>query len=225
MIYPSERIDDLQCGGYHIIQKPKGFCFGIDAVCLANFANIRKGDRVLDLGTGSGVIPILLCAKTEGKHFTGIEIQEEYADMARRSVELNKLEEKISIDLGDIKKAREIYPPNHFDVITTNPPYISEKGGVINESADKTIARHEVLCKLSDIAAVSSRLLKTGGRFYMVHRPNRLCDIICILRRVNLEPKTMQFVQANPGHEPSLVLIEAVDHGKPMLNVKPVLTI
>ena len=222
-IHPHERVDDLQCGSYHIIQDPKAFCFGIDAVCLSNFATIKKGETVLDLGTGTGVIPILLCAKTEGKHFTGLEIQEESVDMARRSVAMNGLSGRIRIDSGDIKKGAELYPPNHFDVVTVNPPYISHAGGVHNENSAKAIARHEIACSLSDITLLSARLLKTGGRLYMVHRPQRLMDLLCILRRHCLEPKRLQFVQSSLRHEPSLVLIEAVDHGKPMLKVLPTL--
>ncbi|MCL2400554.1 MAG: tRNA1(Val) (adenine(37)-N6)-methyltransferase [Defluviitaleaceae bacterium] len=222
-IFPHERVDDLQCGGFHIIQNPKGFCFGIDAVCLSNFAVIKKGDSVLDLGTGTGIIPILLCAKTEGRHFIGLEIQQESVDMAHRSVQMNKLTGRIRIDLGDIKKGAELYPANHFDVVTTNPPYMNQKGGVINKSSAKALARHEIACNLSDIITLAARLLKTGGRLYMVHRPHRLADVMCTLRRANMEPKTLQFVQGGLEQEPSLVLIEAVDHGNPMLKVLPTL--
>jgi len=218
----NERIDDLG-NGYSIIQNPQAFCFGVDAVCLSDFAKVKKGERILDLCTGTGIIPILLCKKTEGEHFTGLEIQEDSVDMARRSVDMNKLSHKISIDCGDIKKGTEIYPPNCFDVITVNPPYIQPTGGLHNAADAKTIARHEVLCTLSDIVVLSARLLKTGGRLYMVHRPQRLAEIFCTLRRSSLEPKTMQLVQSSMGHEPSLVLIEAIDHGKPMLKVLPTL--
>jgi len=221
----NERIDDLQCGGYSIIQDPKRFCFGIDAVCLSNFAIIKKGDVVLDLGTGTGIVPILLCAKTEGRHFTGLEIQPESACMARRSVKMNGLQERIQIDCGDIKNGADIYPPNHFDVITVNPPYMNSSGGVINRNSAKAIARHEIACSLADVVSLSARLLKTGGRLYMVHRPHRLVDVLCCLRRASLEPKIIQFVQASAEHEPSLVLIEAVDHGKAMVKVLPVLFI
>jgi len=222
-VHPYERIDDLQCGGYHIIQDPKRFCFGIDAVCLSNFAQIKKGETILDLGTGTGIIPILLCAKTEGGHFTGLEIQEQSVDMARRSVEMNDLSHRIRIDLGDIKNGANLYPPNHFDAVTVNPPYINQGGGVPNENSAKAIARHEIACNLADIVTLSARLLKTGGRLYMVHRPHRLTDIICTLRRTGMEPKTIQFVQSSPAYEPSLVLVEAVDHGKPMVKVLPAL--
>jgi len=218
----NERIDDLG-NGYSIIQNPQAFCFGVDAVCLSDFAKVKKGERILDLCTGTGIIPILLCKKTDGEHFTGLEIQEDSVHMARRSVGLNNLSHKISIDCGDIKKGAEIYPPNSFDVITVNPPYIPAAGGLHNSADAKTIARHEVMCTLSDIVVLSARLLKTGGRLYMVHRPGRLAEIFCTLRRSSLEPKTMQLVQSSMGHEPSLVLIEAIDHGRPMLKVLPTL--
>ena len=220
-LLPQERIDDLQCGGYHIIQNPDNFCFGIDAVCLSNFAVVKKGEVVLDLGTGTGILPILLCAKTEGLHFTGLEIQEESVNMARRSVEMNGLSHKIQIDLGDIREGSDIYPPNHFDVITVNPPYIA--GGNLNKSDAKAIARHEIACSLTDVVALSARLLRTGGRLYMVHRPHRLIDVLCTLRSTKLEPKTIQFIQDRPELEPSLVLIEAIDCGKPMVKVLPTL--
>ena len=223
--HSGERIDDLQCKGYRIIQNPESFCFGIDAVCLSNFAVVKKGETVLDLGTGTGIIPILLCGKTEGLHFTGLEIQPASVDMARRSVELNGLESRIRIDLGDIKEGAGLYPANSFDVVTVNPPYMNCGGGVVNENDAKAIARHEIACSLADVLALSARVLKTGGRLYMVHRPHRLMDVICALRRVSLEPKTLQFVQGGLGHKPSLVLIEAVDHGKPMLKVLPVLVL
>ncbi|MCL2422061.1 MAG: tRNA1(Val) (adenine(37)-N6)-methyltransferase [Defluviitaleaceae bacterium] len=221
-VHPCERVDDLQCGGYHIIQNPNLFCFGIDAVCLANFAVIKKGETVLDLCTGTGIIPILLCAKTEANHITGLEIQPESVDMARRSILMNNLSQRVRIDCGDIKKGADIYPPNHFDVVTVNPPYMNHGGGVPNETSAKAIARHEIACNLADVVTLSARLLKTGGRLYMVHRPHRLVDVLCTLRRANMEPKTIQFVQGKLEHEPSLVLIEAVDHGKPMVRVLPV---
>jgi len=216
-----ERIDDLQCGGYFIIQDPKRFCFGIDAVCLSNFAVIKKGERVLDLGTGTGIIPILLCAKTDGLHFTGLEIQPESVDMARRSVEMNNLSGRIQIDEGDLKEAVVLYGAAVFDVVTVNPPYMNSGGGVLNENSAKAIARHEVKCTLADVVKISARLLKTGGRLYMVHRPHRLVDVICTLREAKLEPKTIQFVQSTPEHAPSLIMIEAIDCGNPMVKIFP----
>ena len=216
-----ERIDDLQCGGYFIIQDPKRFCFGIDAVCLSNFAVVKKGERVLDLGTGTGIIPILLCAKTDGLHFTGLEIQPESADMARRSVAMNNLSERIRIDDGDLNEAVAQYGAAVFDVVTVNPPYMNSGGGVQNETSAKAIARHEVKCTLADVVGVSARLLKTGGRLYMVHRPHRMVDVICSLRDAKLEPKSIQLVQSTPAHAPSLLMIEAIDHGNPMVKIFP----
>ena len=176
-----ERVDDLHRNGYMLIQDPKRFCFGVDAVLLSGFATAKKGDKVLDLGTGTGVIPILMSAKTKAEHFSALEIQPESAEMAKRSVTLNDLQDKIDIIEGDIKKAAEIFKPSSFDVITTNPPYMNFEGGLKNSYDPKTIARHEVLCSLDDVAFAAQRLLKFGGKFFMVHRPqeNTLCPALC----------------------------------------------
>lgn len=224
-IKPTERLDDLHRNGYVLIQDPKRFCFGVDAVLLSGFAVVKKGENVLDLGTGTGVIPILLEAKTEGNQFTGLEIQEESVEMARRSVRLNGLEKKIYIDHGDIKTALSQYSASSFDVITTNPPYMAEHGGLKNNYSPKTIARHEVLCTLEDIITVSEKLLKSGGRFYMVHRPARLIDIVVLLRNHHLEPKKIRFVHSYADKEPVMLLIEAVRGGRPMVKVQPPLII
>ena len=152
-IHPHERVDDLHRDGHLIIQDPKRFCFGVDAVILSGFAKVKKGENVLDLGTGTGIIPILLAAKTEGKHFTGLEIQTESAEMANRSVLLNELEERVSIKEGDIKEAVQLFGASSFDVVTSNPPYMNEGGGLVNPFAAKAIARHEILCSLEDVVA------------------------------------------------------------------------
>ena len=220
-----ERVDDLHRNGYMLIQDPKRFCFGVDAVLLSGFATAKKGDKVLDLGTGTGIIPILMSAKTKAEHFSALEIQPESAEMARRSVLLNDLQDKIDIVEGDIKKAAEIFKPSYFDVITTNPPYMNFEGGLKNNFDPKTIARHEVLCSLDDIAAAAQRLLKFGGHFFMVHRPHRLTDIMCILREHKIEPKKIRFVQPYLNREPNMVLIEGVRSGKPMVKVMPTLVI
>ena len=220
-----ERVDDLHRNGYMLIQDPKRFCFGVDAVLLSGFASAGKDEKVLDLGTGTGVIPILMSAKTEAGHFWGLEIQEESAEMAKRSVILNDLSEKIDIVTGDIKEADSIFKPSSFDVITTNPPYMEAGGGIKNDFTPKAIARHEVLCSLDDVARVSSRLLKFAGRLYMVHRPYRIADIMCTLRKYKLEPKQMRLVQPYAFKEPNMVLIEAVRSGRPMLKVFPPLII
>ena len=215
-----ERVDDLQRNGYRIIQRTDGFCFGMDAVLLSGFAMVKKGERTLDLGTGTGIIPILLEAKTEGEHFSALEIQREVADMARRSVSLNGLEEKIQIVEGDIREARQIFGAASFDVVTSNPPYMNDAHGLKNPDLPKAIARHEVLCTLDDVVREASRVLKTGGRFYMVHRPHRLAEIITVLRGYKLEPKRMKMVHPFADRDANMVLIEAVKGGGVFLKME-----
>lgn len=224
-IKENERVDDLHRKGRLLIQDPKRFCFGVDAVILSGFAEVRKNETVLDLGTGTGVIPILLEAKTDGSHFTGLEIQAESVEMARRSVLLNDVAEKISIVEGDIKTATDIFPLAAFDVVTSNPPYMNKGGGLLNEYSPKAIARHELLCTLHDVVFAATRLLKTNGRFYMVHRPHRLTDVFVELRQNGLEPKTLRFVHSHESKEPTMVLICAIKNGKPMVKVLPPLII
>ena len=216
----NERIDDLERNGYHIIQDTKRFCFGMDAVLLSGFARVKEGARVLDLGTGTGIIPILLEAKTKAEHLTGLEIQEESADMARRSVLLNGLEDKIDIVTGDIKEAESLFDAASFDVITCNPPYMIGKHGITNEGDAKAIARHEILCTLEDVVSQAAKLLKPGGNFFMVHRPFRLAEIMAVLQAYKLEPKRMQLVYPFVDKEPNMVLIEANRGGKPRLTVE-----
>ena len=216
----NERIDDLQRNGYKIIQNPSKFCFGMDAVLLSGFAQVKKDERALDLGTGTGIIPLLLSAKTEGIHFTGLEIQEESADMARRSVALNGLEEKIEIVTGDIKDASARFGASSFDVITTNPPYMIGDHGLKNDNEAKTIARHEILCDLEDVLRESSRILKTRGRFYMVHRPFRLAEILGKMSEYRLEPKRMRLVYPYIDKEPNMVLIEGLKDGRARMTVE-----
>ena len=216
----NERIDDLERNGYHIIQDTRRFCFGMDAVLLSGFARVKDGARVLDLGTGTGIIPILLSAKTGASHLTGLEIQEDSADMAWRSVRLNGLETKISIVTGDIKEAGSLFDAASFDVITCNPPYMTAQHGLTNPEDAKAIARHEILCTLEDVIAQTAKLLKPGGRFYMVHRPFRLAEIIVLLRTYKLEPKRMQLVHPFVDKEPNMVLIEANRGGKPRMTVE-----
>ena len=221
-LLPGERLDDLQLSGYYIIQNPQRFCFGVDAVMLTDFARVKPGEQVLDLGTGTGVIPILLSAKTKGKHFTGLEIQPESADMARRSVVYNQLEEKVEIITGDIKEAAERFGTASFDVITTNPPYMLNEHGLKNAADAKTIARHEILCTLDDILRESSRLLKESkGRFYMIHKPFRLAEIMTKMCQYKLEPKRIQFVHPYIHKEPTMVLIEGLKGGKSRVTVEP----
>ena len=215
----NERLDDLQ-NGYHIIQNTRGFCYGIDAVLLSDFARVKKGEQALDLGTGTGIIPILLKAKTQGEHFTGLEIQEQSAEMAGRSVVYNHLEDAITIRTGDIKEATAIFGRASFSVVTCNPPYMIGQHGLTNPEEPKAIARHEVLCTLEDVVSRTAKLLKPGGHFYMVHRPFRLAEIMTMLVKYKLEPKRMQLVYPYIDKEPNMVLIEAVRGGRSRMIVE-----
>ena len=207
----NERLDDLQRNGLKIIQKTDGFCFGMDAVLLSGFASVKPGERALDLGTGTGIIP----------HFTGLEIQTEIMKMAQRSVALNGLEKKIDIIQGDIKEASRIFGAASFDVVTSNPPYMNDAHGLKNPGDVKAISRHEVLCTLEDVVREGTKALKPGGRFYMVHRPHRLAEIITVMRQYKLEPKRMKFVHPFADKDANMVLIEAVRGGGAWLKLEP----
>lgn len=222
---PGERLDDLQIKGYEIIQSPGRFCFGMDAVLLSAFSKVRRGERALDLGTGTGILPILLEAKYEGDFCAGLEIQEESADMARRSVRHNNLQHKVEIVTGDVKEAAEIFGSVSFDVITTNPPYMIGDHGLKNDNDAKYIARHEALCTLEDILRESARILKPKGRFYMVHRPFRLAEILAQMSRYGIEPKRMRLVYPYIDKEPNLVLVEGLKGGRPRMTVEPPLIV
>ena len=221
----NERIDDLQRNGYRIIQDPDRFCFGMDAVLLSGFVKVKSGEKVLDMGTGTGIIPILLEAKTPAGHLTGLEIQPESADMASRSVLLNGLEEKISVIMGDIKEAERLFGAASFDVVTTNPPYMIADHGLTNPEDAKAIARHEILCTLEDIIAQTAKVLRPGGNFFMVHRPFRLAEIMVLLHSYKLEPKRMQLVYPYADKEPNMVLIEANRGGRSGMRVEKPLII
>ncbi len=221
----SERLDELQRNGYQIIQSPEKFCFGMDAVLLSGFAQVKPGGAVLDLGTGTGIIPILLEAKTPAEHLTGLEIQEESADMARRSVELNGLSGKINIVTGDIREADQIFKSASFDVITSNPPYMIDAHGLQNPQEPKAIARHEVCCTLEDVVRIAAKLLKPGGHFFMVHRPFRLAEIITVMTAYKLEPKRLRLVYPFVDKEPNMLLIEGVRGGRPRMTVEKPLII
>ncbi len=216
----NERLDDLQRNNLKIIQKTDGFCFGMDAVLLSGFALVKEGEQVLDLGTGTGIIPLLLSAKTRGKHFSALEIQEEIADMAARSVSINHLEEKIKIVKGDIKEASRIFGAASFDVVTTNPPYMNDAHGLKNPTEIKAISRHEVLCALEDVVREGAKVLKPGGRMYMVHRPHRLIEILETMTKYKLEPKRMKFVHPFWDKEANMVLIESVRGGGAFLKLE-----
>lgn len=216
----NERIDDLQRNGYQIIQNPAKFCFGMDAVLLSGFVRVKPGAEVLDMGTGTGIIPLLVEAKTQAGHISAIEIQEESADMARRSVQLNGLESKIRIVTGDLREADKIFDAASFDVITCNPPYMIGQHGLTNPDAPKAIARHEILCTLEDVVRTAAKLLKPGGYFCMVHRPFRLAEIMTVMTGYKLEPKRMKLVYPYVDQEPNMVLIEGCRGGRPRMTVE-----
>lgn len=217
----NERIDDLEYKNLKIIQNKDGFCFGIDSVLLSDFAkNIKNGAKVLDLGTGTGIISILLCGKTDLSNIIGVEIQEEVAKMANRSSLLNKLENKFKVINEDIINLKNIFEKQSFDVVVTNPPYKKKDTGIKNENKKKIISRHEITATLEDFINVSSDLLKDKGEFYMVHRPERLVDILNLMRKNRIEPKILKMVSSNINKEPKLILIKGIKNAKPFLKIE-----
>lgn len=220
-----ERLDDLQFEGLKILQNPKGFCFGTDAVLLSHFVTLKKGDRAVDLGTGTGIVPILLAGRSKDITVTGLEIQESAAEMARRSMELNRLTTRVSVITGDIREWRAVLGTTRYTLVLSNPPYKKAGSGQANPTDGKAIARHEIMCTLEDILAAAAGLLIPGGRFAMVHRPERLMDILLRMRAAMLEPKRIRLVHPRLGTPPSLVLVEGVYQGRTALHWQPPLFI
>lgn len=217
----NERIDDLEFKGLKIIQNEKGFCFGMDSVLLSDFAkNMKNNSTVLDLGTGTGIIPILLCGKTNLRKVVGIEIQKDVANMAKRSSQLNNLQDKFEVVNTNIIDLKNIYEKQSFDVIVTNPPYKKENTGITNENEAKLISRHEITANLEDFISISKDLLKDKGEFYMVHRPERLVDILSLMRKYKIEPKILKFVSPNKNKEPNLILIKGIKNANSFLKVE-----
>lgn len=220
-IKENERIDDLETHNLKIIQKTDGFCFGIDSVLLSDFSkNIKKNSEILDLGTGTGILGFLLIAKSNIKKVVGIEVQKEIADMANRSIKLNNLESKFEIVNSNIKDLDKILPIDYYDAIVSNPPYKQVDSGKVNENLIKLISRHEIEASLQDFIKVSFKMLKDKGTLYMVHRAERLVDILSEMRLNKMEPKRIRFVYSNYESESKLVLIEAVKNGKPFLKTE-----
>lgn len=217
----NERIDDLERNGYKIIQNPEVFCFGIDAILLSHFAKVTKASqKILDIGTGTGIIPIMMHATYQKGSYTGIDIQADMVEMATRSSKLNHIEESVAFRSVDITRYKEHFSWEQFDIITTNPPYMKGEAGLKNEHPGMSIARHEIACTLEDIIAASSYMLKNKGKLYMIHRPHRLIDITTHMRKYNIEPKRMRFVHPKRDKAPTMVLIEAVRNGGPELRVE-----
>ena len=216
----NERIDELHIKGYRIIQSQDRFCFGMDAVLLSDFVRGKQGAKVLDMGTGTGIIPILLEAKEKGEQFFALEIQKESVEMAKRSVCLNNLQDKIQLVEGDIKEASKLMKASSFDIVTCNPPYMNSQHGITNPELPKAIARHEILCTLEDVVREGAKLTKQKGSFYLIHRPFRLAEIIGMLLKYKMEPKRMRLVHPYIEKEPNMVMIEAVKGGKSRIQVE-----
>lgn len=220
-----ERLDDLQCNGLYLIQDPDKFCFGIDAVLLSNFVKVKKNGHVVDLCTGSGIVPILLSAKTGAKKITGIEIQSDIADMARRSVSYNKLDEKINIINDDISNALKYINNCSVDSVCVNPPYMKDTTAIKNPDLPMAIARHELLTDLETVINIASKLLKESGKFFMVHRPSRLSEIFTSMRQNRIEPKRLRFIHPYIESKANLVLIEGAKGSGVWLDVEPPLVV
>ncbi|MBQ6820655.1 MAG: tRNA1(Val) (adenine(37)-N6)-methyltransferase [Clostridium sp.] len=208
-----ESIDDLQLDNLYLIQKKRGFRFGIDAVLLSNFANVRKKHRVIDLCTGTGIIPFLLYGKYKPQEIVGLEIQEDMVEMANRSSLINEVQNKVKFVNADLKDANFLKSLGTFDVLTVNPPYKLNNSGILNQDDKLAIARHEILCNLEDVIMAARRLLKDNGRIYMVHRPERLIDIFQLMRKYKIEPKRVQMIQPNINKAPNIVLVEGQRDG------------
>ena len=220
-----ERLDDLQCNGLYLIQDPDKFCFGIDAVLLSNFVKVKKNGHVVDLCTGSGIVPILLSAKTGAKKITGIEIQSDIADMARRSVSYNKLDEKRDIISDDISNALKYINNCSVDSVCVNPPYMKDTTAIKNPDLPMAIARHELLTDLETVINIASKLLKESGKFFMVHRPSRLSEIFASMRQNRIEPKRLRFIHPYIESKANLVLIEGAKGSGVWMDVEPPLVV
>ncbi|MCK5812104.1 MAG: tRNA1(Val) (adenine(37)-N6)-methyltransferase [Clostridiales bacterium] len=225
MIYEHERIDDLQIKGLQLIQNPSLFCFGMDAVLLASYAKIKKGVKVVDLGTGNGIIPVLLCGKYQPKQVVGIELQVKSASLANRNVTLNNLEKQISIIEGDVRDIKSFLKPQSAQIVICNPPYKKAKSGMINEQAEKAIAKHELNGALEDFIKAASYILNDNGQVHMINRPERLVDTVMLMRQYQIEPKKITFVLPYHDQKPNLFLITGRKHGKPFLSVEKNLVI
>jgi tRNA1Val (adenine37-N6)-methyltransferase len=219
-VNPGERVDSLERNGLVIIQNPAKFCFGMDAVLLSGFAGVKPGENVLDLGTGNGIIPILLSAKTEAREIYGLEIQEDIQKMAERSVRINKIHDRVHIVSGDIRDASKRFGASSFDVITSNPPYMIDQHGIRNPEDAKYIARHEALCTLKDIMRETGKILKPKGRCYFVYRPFRLPELFTDMKESGIEPKKMRLVYPFKDKEPNMVLVEGIRGANPRLTVE-----
>lgn len=220
MVNNNERIEDLGDKGLKIIQARDSYRFSVDSILLVNFIKVKNYEQIIDLGTGSGIIPLLLFGKRKGLSIYGVEIQEDLADMAKRSVELNKLQDHITLIREDFRKIKKIFKSNQFDVVVSNPPYISLRQGKINTLSSRAIARHEIKCDLEDLISVSNYLLKNKGRIYLIYKSNKLIKLIFTLKKYSIEPKVIKFVHPRPGAEANLILLEGIKGGKGELKIE-----
>ncbi len=216
-----EKIEELKDKGLKIIQARDSYRFSVDSILLVNFIRVKNYEKIIDLGSGSGIIPLLLAGKKRGLSIYGVEIQEELANMARRSVELNNLTEQIVIIQEDLKNLRSIFKNSQFDVVVSNPPYVSLGQGKISPLRSRAVARHEISCDLEDILSVSNYLLKDKGRIYLIYKSAKLIKVITTFKKYDLEPKVIKFVHPRPGEEANLVLLEGIKEGKEGLKVEP----
>ncbi|GAW91618.1 tRNA1(Val) (adenine(37)-N6)-methyltransferase [Calderihabitans maritimus] len=224
LLRPDEKVEELT-RKIKIIQSKRGYRFSLDAVLLAHFVTLRPGEKVIDLGTGSGVIPLLLKSRQPDLTVVGLELQAELADMARRSVELNNLQETVFIQQGDLREAIAVFGTNRFDVVVSNPPYWRKGEGRINPDFSKALARHELECTLTDVIRVGSGILKPQGRFALIHRPERIQELIQLLNEYHLGLSRLRFVQPRLTEPPKFMLIEAVKGKFAKLEIMPVLVI
>ncbi|MGM9551764.1 MAG: tRNA1(Val) (adenine(37)-N6)-methyltransferase [Clostridia bacterium] len=221
IILPGEKIEDLGLGGYKIIQTKQGFCFGSDAVLLSKFASFKKGQRVLDMCTGTGIIPVLIWALNDLDMIDAVEIMPDVSSMAQRTMLLNNLGDKIIVKNLDLKDCEKVYGKRVFDAVTCNPPYMNQGGGLVNPNDYLAVARHEIHCTLEDVIRVASVVLKPQGKLFMVHRADRLCDVITLFRKYKIEPKRLSMVHPNSSSAPKLILIEGSLYGKAQLKITP----
>lgn len=212
-----ESIEDLELGGLYILQKEKGFRFGVDAVLLSHFTNLKNRETLIDLCSGTGILPILFAGKTSARIIKGLEIQEKYAKMAQRSILMNGLEDRVEIVLGDLKDLDLIKSLGTYSVVTANPPYKKQGSGNFSKDEEILIARHEYAMELDDLILAAELLLKDQGRLCLVHRPERLIDIITSMRDHNIEPKRIRMVAPRLNKAPNILLIEGIKGAKPYL--------
>ena len=220
LVKDDETLDDLQLNGIHIIQKKEGFRFGVDAVLLANFARVKKGASVIDLCSGTGIIPFIIKGKSQCGELKGIEIQKDFVDMANRSVIYNHFEDDVEFFEGNLTDKSFIKKFERVDIVTVNPPYKLSNSGILNDKDKYSIARHEVCCNLEDVIIAARTLLKDNGRFFMVHRPERLVDILSLMRKHKIEPKRIRFVHPKPNKAPNILLIEGQRDGGQYLKIE-----